>query len=656
MTGATAAAPHPADASAVAAAAVAAANAGYYAAANAWPSAPKNMTTPNVSTIPVPPLPTEYQLVTTTAAAPTTGVADPMMTTTTTTMNPLTAATTPSHLAATNNYIEATPTPENIASTTALAGSATASMTTSSGRSLRKRTLREASDGGGLGVMAAAVGAVSSGGGRSNKSRRKSGASTGSDASSNERAAEQASSKGTSGGGSSNNDGRWSKRFSWPEELHRDFVAAIFDVGLKHSSPSTLLEQMPKHEQITTERIKSHLQKYRLHRVKSKKEFMASYDASLKRFQSSTSDGATSLSGGQVAGHLAFKSMESSQTTATTEGSSDPSQQAHSAQPSPVPVGAVSTSESTSATPVPTENDPQHQGTKSKGKKTVDSIESSTPQQQDTLMFPRLTELEKKSPIGAAMGYLMGLFFSLKQQLMAQRVAEVAAVEAAAAATKQQQNSNVPVAAVYNSFVSGQPSSILSTAPAPGESPAVVLDPLNTAATAAGSSTPANNPSTRTNLEENTIMKREMNAQMLFQTKMRALKQQELDKYSSASTAGHSKPAGGSYVPAQSPLDAVAAAALAQHPAPTGGDLMPPPAPVGGDGTSIPNPVASPAAAGATTAAAGSSDEQQGPQQTLAPGAAVGGRNRGMSLGGPEDFWNTDVVDDQLFEFLMSDG
>ena len=40
-----------------------------------------------------------------------------------------------------------------------------------------------------------------------------------------------------------------------------------------------------------------------------------------------------------------------------------------------------------------------------------------------------------------------------------------------------------------------------------------------------------NNPSTRTNLEENTIMKREMQPQMVFQNKMRALKQQELDKY-----------------------------------------------------------------------------------------------------------------------------
>ena len=81
-----------------------------------------------------------------------------------------------------------------------------------------------------------------------------------------------------------NSDGRWSKRFTWPDDLHRDFVSAIFDVGLKHSSPSSILEHMPKNEQITSERIKSHLQKYRVHRNKSKKEFMSSYDASLSKF------------------------------------------------------------------------------------------------------------------------------------------------------------------------------------------------------------------------------------------------------------------------------------------------------------------------------------------------------------------------------------
>ena len=28
-------------------------------------------------------------------------------------------------------------------------------------------------------------------------------------------------------------------------------------------------------------------------------------------------------------------------------------------------------------------------------------------------------------------------------------------------------------------------------------------------------------------------------------------------------------------------------------------------------------------------------------------------RNQSLSIGGSEEFWNTDVVDDQLFNFLM---
>eukprot|EP00980_Cylindrotheca_fusiformis_P018067 scaffold5794_cov141-Cylindrotheca_fusiformis.AAC.3 len=103
-----------------------------------------------------------------------------------------------------------------------------------------------------------------------------------------------------------NSDGRWSKRFTWPEDLHRDFVSAIFDVGLKHCSPSTIIEHMPKNPDITTERIKSHLQKYRIHRAKSKQEFMSSYEASLVKFQKKGLAGVQSLSNGDAAAHLTY--------------------------------------------------------------------------------------------------------------------------------------------------------------------------------------------------------------------------------------------------------------------------------------------------------------------------------------------------------------
>lgn len=83
-------------------------------------------------------------------------------------------------------------------------------------------------------------------------------------------------------------DGRWQKRFVWPEELHRFFVASVFDVGLKSSTPSAILQIMGQssgNQEVTTERIKSHLQKFRLHRGKSANEFMESYDYWRKRLE-----------------------------------------------------------------------------------------------------------------------------------------------------------------------------------------------------------------------------------------------------------------------------------------------------------------------------------------------------------------------------------
>ena len=176
-------------------------------------------------------------------------------------------------------------------------------------------------------------------------------------------------------------DGRWSKRFTWPDDLHRDFVSAIFDVGLKHASPSALLEHMPEHDQITSERVKSHLQKYRLHRAKSKKEFMSCYDASLNNFQTSGVN-TRSLGSGDMPAHLTYCTMNEPE---------EPEQ--------PVAVhpqqGAL--------------QDTAHEmtGTSRGG----------------ALILPKLTEAEKQSPIGASMGYMMGLFFALRQQLMANRAA-----------------------------------------------------------------------------------------------------------------------------------------------------------------------------------------------------------------------------------------
>jgi SHAQKYF class myb-like DNA-binding protein len=174
-------------------------------------------------------------------------------------------------------------------------------------------------------------------------------------------------------------DGQSSKRLTWPDELHRDFVSAIFDVGLKHSSPSALLEFMPEHDEISSERVKSHLQKYRLNRVKSKKEFMSRFDTSLQNYQAS---GIKSQSR-KVAAHLAYSGM------------TEPEDRTPSAL-------------------LPSQADALHDyahemiGTSPGGA---------------ALILPKLTEAEKQSPLGASLGYMTGLFFALNQHLTASRAA-----------------------------------------------------------------------------------------------------------------------------------------------------------------------------------------------------------------------------------------
>lgn len=69
----------------------------------------------------------------------------------------------------------------------------------------------------------------------------------------------------------------------FPKEHEARLFAAIFELGLKHSSPKLLMPLMPADAQLSTEHLKSHLQKYRIHKQRSKDEFSAFYDSFLKR-------------------------------------------------------------------------------------------------------------------------------------------------------------------------------------------------------------------------------------------------------------------------------------------------------------------------------------------------------------------------------------
>ena len=54
-----------------------------------------------------------------------------------------------------------------------------------------------------------------------------------------------------------------SRRFLWPDALHRDFISAVFEIGLKQASPATLAEMLPMNMDVSSEQIRSHVQKFR---------------------------------------------------------------------------------------------------------------------------------------------------------------------------------------------------------------------------------------------------------------------------------------------------------------------------------------------------------------------------------------------------------
>lgn len=65
----------------------------------------------------------------------------------------------------------------------------------------------------------------------------------------------------------------------WSEASHRKFVADIFEIGMMHASPTLIQQYMLSNvEGLTSEKIKSHLQKFRNKQEKSKEEFMSLYD------------------------------------------------------------------------------------------------------------------------------------------------------------------------------------------------------------------------------------------------------------------------------------------------------------------------------------------------------------------------------------------
>jgi len=192
--------------------------------------------------------------------------------------------------------------------------------------------------------------------------------------------------------------------------LHRDFVAAIFDVGLKKASPSSILQNMEcgtekgrnkgTSKDVTSDIIKSHLQKYRLHRSRSKKDFMIIYDDVMNKFKSNgyldNSDGSglvedELLSSSEIAAHLSFC------------------------------VSAVDRNA------LNTKHDPLlNKTTSSEASNSVASMRAANDApsamfKHGLIRIPELKDEEKQTPLGTSFTYLEGLFLTLSQQLADKR-------------------------------------------------------------------------------------------------------------------------------------------------------------------------------------------------------------------------------------------
>jgi SHAQKYF class myb-like DNA-binding protein len=77
-------------------------------------------------------------------------------------------------------------------------------------------------------------------------------------------------------------------RVGFTKEEHRDFVGAIFDIGIKSCSPTVIMEMMRNERElhITRDIMKSHLQKYRKIKQNSKTQFLKDYGSFLRMLES----------------------------------------------------------------------------------------------------------------------------------------------------------------------------------------------------------------------------------------------------------------------------------------------------------------------------------------------------------------------------------
>lgn len=200
-----------------------------------------------------------------------------------------------------------------------------------------------------------------------------------------------------------------SKRLAWDLSTHRSFCSAVYEIGLSHASPAVLMDRMELHDPaITSERVKSHLQKYRQNRNKSRTEFWAQYD----RFVSHT---AAALSNGGGRNNSIMRSIVHSILQSNDEHTPPPAYPllgGNAAAFLSVVVHATATR--------PTGQQQQQDETPPPPTPGAHPI---------PIRLPKLTDTERESALGESLVSAFGMFQSLCRHVMHQRAQAAGAAQ-----------------------------------------------------------------------------------------------------------------------------------------------------------------------------------------------------------------------------------
>jgi SHAQKYF class myb-like DNA-binding protein len=219
----------------------------------------------------------------------------------------------------------------------------------------------------------------------------------------------------------------------WSEEMHRSFVEAVYSIGVSHASPSVLMQNMTlradnreegQPSPITSERVKSHLQKYRKSKEKSKDEFMTEYDSWMQKALSVGSTGSGNRFLTPAPAVLELITMGDSGMEGVGRRGSGTGDGGHL-------LGGDMAAFLTYSVLFEEEEEGRTDEAiqeQQPGLKTPLSPRAAVPYEKFSqylagarIPFPHLTEEEKKSSLGVSISHVIGLFYSMTHHLMTER-------------------------------------------------------------------------------------------------------------------------------------------------------------------------------------------------------------------------------------------